>query len=109
MHTKILEKLIINRIVYDLRKRKLLKERQYGFTAQTSAEDALYSLVNFIQKRFESKCFVLVFAIEIDGAFNNCWWPKIVNKLKSKICQKKVVKHYQKLFLQSLYKTLVSK
>jgi ribonuclease HI len=85
---KTLEKLFINRITYFLKKNKLLNERQFGFTVQTSTEDALNSLTNFIQNGFHKKGFVMVLSIDIDGAFNHCWWPKVINQLRIKRCPK---------------------
>jgi ribonuclease HI len=85
---KILEKLVINRIVYYLRKNNLLNEKQYGFTQQTSTEDALNSLISFIEKGFKRKGFTIVITVDIDGAFNNCWWPKIIEQLRIKNCPK---------------------
>jgi hypothetical protein len=85
---KIYEKLIISRIMHFLRINQQLSDKQYGFTPQTSTEDALHSLINFIKDAFQRKGFALIISADIDGAFNNNWWPKIINKLRLKKCPK---------------------
>ena len=67
---KIYEKLLINRITYHLRTTGAINERQYGFTAQKSTEQALHSVVDFIQNGFKRKGFSLVISLDISGAFN---------------------------------------
>lgn len=86
VYGKILEKLLINRINDYLHKNSLLNRRQYGFTSQTSTVDALRSLTDFIQKCFDQKGFAIVLSLDINGAFNSCFWPKIINQLRIKEC-----------------------
>ncbi len=88
---KISEKLIIQRIMYYLKTNNKLSANQYGFTAQTSTEDALHSLTNFIQKSYAQKGFALIIALDISGAFNYAWWPKIICQLKDKKCPKNLL------------------
>lgn len=83
---KILEKLLIDRINYFLHINEALNKNQYGFTPQVSTEDALLSLTRFIQNGFDKKGFVIVLSLDINGAFNSCFWPKILNQLRIKRC-----------------------
>lgn len=88
---KIFEKLIIDRIVHYLRKNNLINDNQYGFTPQRSTETALHSLKNFVNESLNKKGFALVISLDISGAFNYCWWPKIfyqfrVKKVPNNIC-----------------------
>ncbi len=85
---KIFEKLIIDRIVYHLRHNNLINKSQYGFTPQVSTETALHSMVDFIKNVFNKKGFCLVISLDISGAFNYCWWPKILHQLRLKKCPK---------------------
>jgi hypothetical protein len=71
--SKIYEKLIINRLVYYLRKNHLINEKQFGFTAQTSTETALHNTINYIKEGMDKKGFVLVISLDISGAFTYCW------------------------------------
>lgn len=84
--TKILEKLLINRIMDLLRKNNQISANQYGFTPQRCTEDALHSLKNFIKNAYNKKGFALVISLDISGAFNYCWWPKVLNQLRIKGC-----------------------
>jgi hypothetical protein len=97
VHAKIFEKLLINRITYYLFSNSLISQRQYGFTPQRSTEDALNSVINFVKKAFERKGMAMIVSLDISGAFNSCWWPKIINSLRLKCCPNNllsVVKSY---------------
>jgi hypothetical protein len=76
---KILEKLIINRINDFLHKNSKLNSKQFGFVPQKSTEEALHSVINFIEKGFEKKGFTLIISLDITGPFNTCWWPQMLN------------------------------
>ncbi len=83
---KILEKLLINRIMHYLNSNNLLSEKQYGFRAQTSTADALHSIKSFIEKAYNEKGFAAIITVDISGAFENAWWPKILLTLRNKKC-----------------------
>lgn len=83
---KILAKLLINRINYHLRSHNQLSSSQFGFTPCVSTEDALHKTINFINNAFNRKGFALIISFDISGAFNSCFWPKILNQLKNKKC-----------------------
>jgi hypothetical protein len=86
--SKILEKLLINRIIFYLTSKNLLNERQYGFTPQKSTIDAIFNAKNFIEKTFERKGFALLIALDISGAFDNAFWAVILNNLREFKCPK---------------------
>nr|XP_013189923.1 unnamed protein product [Amyelois transitella] len=54
-----------------------LSPRQYGFMPQRSTEDFLYALVNKIRSKLVEKKLITVVSLDIEGAFDNAWWPKI--------------------------------
>jgi hypothetical protein len=85
---KLLEKLLINRIMHYSRSNNLLNSKQYGFMPQKSPEDALHSITKFIRNAFNKKGFALTNAIDIRGAFDHCWWPKILYQLRKNQCPK---------------------
>jgi len=85
---KVLEKLLISRIMHYSRSNRLLNNKQYGFMPQKSTEDALHSMTKFIRNAFNKKGFALIIAIDIRGAFDHCWWPKILYQLRKKQCPK---------------------
>jgi hypothetical protein len=95
---KVFEKLIINRITDYLRKNNLVSERQYGFTPQFSTEKALHSVKDFIKDSFNKKGFGLIISLDISGAFNTCYWPKILTQLKLKKCPQNLYKLIESYF-----------
>lgn len=63
-----------------------------------SAESALHSLLDFINIAFEKKGFALIISLDISGAFNYCWWPKILYQLKIKKCPKNLYELVESYF-----------
>ncbi|CAG9138628.1 unnamed protein product [Plutella xylostella] len=83
---KILEKMFAKRLLWQLGSEGKLSPRQYGFMPQTSTEDALYDAVNLIRAHVEKKQIVAVVSLDIEGAFDNAWWPGIKDQLLAKGC-----------------------
>jgi hypothetical protein len=83
---KVLEKLLTNRITHYLHQNSRISEKQFGFTKQKSTEDAIHSLIKFVKSAYERKGFALIISLDINGAFNSAWWPKIINQLRVKGC-----------------------
>lgn len=81
---KVLEKLFVNRLQWQLGREGHLSLYQYGFTPQRSAEDALYDAMAIIRGDLESKKIVVIVSLDIEGAFDNAWWPAIVEQLRVK-------------------------
>lgn len=78
---KCFEKLITDRITWHLHKDNLLSADQYGFTSQKYTEDALIRQSNIVQKgKMRGFNSILIF-LDIEGAFDNAWWPAILNLL----------------------------
>ena len=95
---KIYEKLLINRVMDYFRKNNQLNDKQYGFSPQKSTEDALHSLTSFVRDSFRRKGFGLVISLDIKGAFNYCWFPKILSQLKVKNCPKNLFNTFKSYF-----------
>ena len=94
---KVLEALIKSRLTYDLHKRNMLSGKQYGFTEQSSSTDAIRSAVDFIKTSKRMRKHVVAVSLDIKGAFDNAWWPTLLNglrKRKTKINIYKLIKSY---------------
>ncbi|GBP19507.1 hypothetical protein EVAR_102054_1 [Eumeta japonica] len=52
-----------------------LQATQYGFTPQRETEDALYDLMTYMCKELNLKKIVLIVSLDIEGPFDNAWWP----------------------------------
>ncbi|CAK1589382.1 unnamed protein product [Parnassius mnemosyne] len=81
---KILEKLFTNRVQWQLGKDERMNQRQYGFTPQRSTEDALYDTITLIKNGLKKKEIVILVSLDIEGAFDNAWWPAIITELRNK-------------------------
>lgn len=79
---KCLEKLFIDRINWYLRGINFLSSNQYGFTPQKSTEDALLRLNDIVQRGKTKNLHTIMVFLDIKGAFDNAWWPCILNILK---------------------------
>ena len=55
---KILETVLINRIMYHMHSQNLLSQNQYGFTPQTSTVDAVMDIKHYTQKSMEEGQYV---------------------------------------------------
>ena len=78
---KVLEKLFANRLTWTMGNRGLLSPRQYGFVPQRSTEDALYDALQLVEGALARKSMILVVSLDIEGAFDNAWWPGMVRLL----------------------------
>ncbi|XP_045777032.1 uncharacterized protein LOC123875323 [Maniola jurtina] len=81
---KVLEKMLVTRLQFHIAPR--LSTRQFGFMPQRSTEDALYTLVKHITHKLDSKKIVVLISLDIEGAFDNAWWPKIKVRLAEEKC-----------------------
>ncbi|XP_045504439.1 uncharacterized protein LOC123701072 [Colias croceus] len=83
---KIVEKLTVTRLQWLFL--PTLNNKQYGFTPQRSTEDALYDLLQHINTQVSYKKIVLMVSLDIEGAFDNAWWPALKKQLINKRCPK---------------------
>ncbi|XP_048480282.1 uncharacterized protein LOC119694816, partial [Plutella xylostella] len=81
---KILEKLLVGRLQYHLL--PTLNPKQYGFMPQRGTDDALYDLVKHIRSQLQAKQSVIVVSLDIEGAFDNAWWPALKHQLLTRRC-----------------------
>jgi hypothetical protein len=76
----------------------LINESQFGFTPQRSTEHALHLLKDFINDTFDKKGFALIVSLDISGAFNYCWWTKVLYQLRIKRCPENINKVIESYF-----------
>jgi len=79
---KVLEKLLIKRIMHHLHKSEFLKENQYGFTPQKNTTDAALETRKFIEPQLEKGRIVIMVSLGVRGAFDSAWWPAILKELR---------------------------
>ncbi|XP_046978117.1 uncharacterized protein LOC124543839 [Vanessa cardui] len=83
---KTVEKLFVKRLQWHLL--PTLNSRQYGFLPQRGTEDALYDLMKHIEAERERGNSVILVSLDIEGAFDNAWWPALKNQLRLRRCPK---------------------
>mgnify|MGYP000710512375 CR=1 FL=1 len=66
MAAKVLEKLLINRVMHHVYSRNLMNCNQFGFTPQTNTIDALITLKNFVEENINDKLYVVCLLISLD-------------------------------------------
>ena len=76
---KLYERISVWRVEQDYDARGLNSSSQFGFKASLSAEDAICKTLGTFKNT--NKKFVLLLFIDIQGAFNNLWWPSILLRL----------------------------
>ncbi|CAK1594525.1 unnamed protein product [Parnassius mnemosyne] len=81
---KILEKLFVGRLLWQLGREGKFSNRQYGFMPQRSTEDALYDIMTVIKQGIKEKKIVMMVSLDIEGAFDNAWWPQIIKEIQRK-------------------------
>jgi ribonuclease HI len=83
---KLLEKLLINRILWHLHSTGALSPFQYGFTPQRSAEDALVFVSQHIEEVLRRKHYCLLISLDVVGAYDHANWTIILQTLVNKRC-----------------------
>ncbi|GFS52361.1 retrovirus-related Pol polyprotein from type-1 retrotransposable element R1 [Trichonephila clavipes] len=81
---KCLEKLFVNRISWYLRRGDFLSCDQYGFTPHKKTEDALLRLNEIVKRGKMKHLHSILISLDIKGAFDNAWWPCILNLLRKR-------------------------
>nr|XP_037872684.1 uncharacterized protein LOC119629756 [Bombyx mori] len=76
--------MLVTRLKHHLLPRMSL--RQYGFMPQRSTEDSLYTLIQHIRHKLNEKKIVALVSLDIEGAFDSAWWPKIKTRLAEEKC-----------------------
>ena len=92
-----LESLIKSRLSHDLHVRNQLSKRQFGFTAQTSTSDAIRAAISYIKTAKSQKKQVLAVSLDIKAAFDNAWWPALLDGLRKrnvKLNTYRLIEHY---------------
>ncbi|XP_063823084.1 uncharacterized protein LOC135073021 [Ostrinia nubilalis] len=87
---KTVEKLMVGRLQWHIL--PTLSQKQYGFMPQRGTEDALYDLINHVRKELDRKKSVIMISLDIEGAFDNAWWPALKTQLASRGCPRNLYK-----------------
>lgn len=81
---KILEKLIYDRLLVFVYSSPTIKmsSKQYGFTPQKSAENAINEVTSRQRKILNDNKYGIMVSLDVSGAFDSAWWQLILATLK---------------------------
>jgi hypothetical protein len=85
---KVLEKLLINRIMHFVYANELMNRNQYGFTPQKSAIDAAIEIKEYLEEGIREGKIAILVSLDVTQAFDSAWWPNILMTLKNYKCPK---------------------
>ncbi|GBL89291.1 Putative protein in type-1 retrotransposable element R1DM [Araneus ventricosus] len=97
--SKILDKLLTQRITFLLKSKGLLHRNQHGFRNGKSCETANFELKRSIHKAMMHKFKVCLISLDVAGAFDNVWRQSILEQLILADCPQNIfdlVKDYFK-------------
>ncbi|KAL0269069.1 UNVERIFIED_CONTAM: hypothetical protein PYX00_010805 [Menopon gallinae] len=92
---KVYEHLLRDRIDKHLDEKSPISQRQYGFRAGRSTTDAIMEMVKYV--RTSPDTYVCALFLDIQGAFDNAWWPLVLHRLRRSGCPRnlyEVVRDY---------------
>jgi hypothetical protein len=92
---KLLKQILVRRVRTDYEVQELASPNQYGFRNKRSTEDAIMHLKNSVRKN--EKKHVMALFLDIEGAYDNLWWPAILTRLTEANCSTKmktIMKNY---------------
>jgi hypothetical protein len=95
---KVLEKLLINRIMHHLYKTDFLNDNQFGFTPQKSTTDATMSVKQFIETELERVRVVIMASLDVKEPFDAAWCPAILKGLRDAKCPQNLYRLTQDYF-----------
>ncbi|GFU03628.1 retrovirus-related Pol polyprotein from type-1 retrotransposable element R1 [Nephila pilipes] len=84
--SKVLDKLLSQRIFYHLASRSMTNPRQYGFRPSKSCELAQYALRTKIQEHLKGRKGVNVISLDVAGAFDSVWYVAVLYYLVRADC-----------------------
>ena len=93
---KVLEKILIKRIMHHVYSNSLLNYNQFGFTPKKSAIDVALAVKEYLEGMSQGHIAILV-SLDVKGAFDAAWWPSILKTPKEFNCPKdlyNLVKRY---------------
>lgn len=83
---KLLEKLLVGRLVHFLETNNLLHHRQYGFRVGRSCDKALFDILSACEESIAKGNYTSLVSLDIKGAFDNVEWRDILLILKDINC-----------------------
>ena len=77
-----------------------MSKHQYGFTPQRSTTDAAMAVNGFVEEGLAAGEIIALISLEVKGAFDVAWWPRILNGLQACNCPKNLYNLSKSYFSQ---------
>ena len=87
---KVLEKLLINRIMHHVNQNELMNRKQYGFTPQKSTIDAIMEVKEYLEGLRQGQVAILL-SLDVKAAFDSASWASILSALQNLNCPKSFI------------------
>ena len=85
---KMLDKLMIDRILHHVHSNAGVNGNQYGFIPQRGTVDAAMAVKEIIEENLKHNNCTSVVSLDVLRAFDATWWPSILRNLKELKCPK---------------------
>ena len=82
MDGKVLEKILINKIMHYIYSNNLLNKNQFSFTPRKSSTDATLAVKVYILEGIKQGHITVLISPRARGTFDAAWWPSILHALK---------------------------
>jgi hypothetical protein len=97
---KVLDKLMIDRILHHVHSNAGSNSNQYGFIPQRGTVDTAMVVKEIIEENLKQGNCTSVVSLDVRGAFDAAWWPSILHNLKELKMPKEPLQPSKKLFQQ---------
>ncbi len=79
--SKVLERVMLNRIKSHLENHSIIPSTQYGFSTNKSSTGQLYRITSYIKEKFKSKFSTGMVLMDIEKAFDRVWHNALIYKM----------------------------
>ena len=86
---KIYEKIIVQRLQHAYQEQGLESPDQFGFRKGKGVDDAFIQLRRAV--KHSDKKYVIVLFVDIEGAFDNIWWPAVLARIAKAKCSSHII------------------
>lgn len=83
---KVLDKVMTWRVQNLIDQGGGFNNNQYGFRAGRTTTDAIEEMLGRVNDARDRGNYCAIIALDIAGAFDNAWWPRIIAELESREC-----------------------
>lgn len=95
---KVLDRIMAVRVEHLVNEQGGFHARQFGFRAGRTTVDAIEFVLAEVRGARERGQYCAVIALDIAGAFDNAWWPRIIWELERRDCPRNLIRLVKSYF-----------